>query len=241
LLADALARMVGELRRMARPFEIVVCENGSTDDTASILRDVAALHQEVVIEQLAVADYGLTLKHGIGAARHDAVVIYNIDFWSAPFARAALDQLEACDLVLGSKVMRGAADARPLIRRLITRTFNAFLRQVFGFQGTDTHGMKALRRGAVLPLVSACVTHGWVFDTELVLRIQRAGLSIREVPVDTREIRQPGLWAIIRRFPPVLLALVKLARALHRTSRTDDPESRNVEVAVERVPRDMDV
>jgi glycosyltransferase involved in cell wall biosynthesis len=232
LLADAIARMVTELRRIERPFEIVVCENGSTDDTAAILRDVADLYPEVVIEQLAVGDYGLALKHSIGAARRDAVVIYNIDFWSAPFARTALEQLQTCDLVLGSKVMGGAADARPLIRRLITRLFNMFLRHAFGFRGTDTHGMKALRRRPVLPLVGACVTNGWVFDTELVLRIERAGLRIREVPVDTREIRQPPLSAIVRRFPPVLLALVKLARALHRVDRI---------AVVDRVQRDVDV
>ena len=52
--------------------------------------------------------------------------------------------LKKYDAVIGSKRARGARDRRPSIRRLITWGFNTFLRIVFKFTGTDTHGIKAL-------------------------------------------------------------------------------------------------
>ena len=219
LLAESTDAMVDRLRGLGRPFEILLCENGSTDESRAIARALEQRHDEVRVETLEVADYGIALRHAIGAVRHEDVVIVNADFWSAEFADEALTGLERADLVLGSKVMKGATDQRPLIRRAITRGFNAFLRLVFGFTGTDTHGMKALRRDAALPLAQSCVTAGFLFDTELVLRFERAGYRIVEVPVDTREVRPPRRGAVLQRIPRVVLGLLKLAVAFQREGR----------------------
>ncbi len=64
-----------------------------------------------------------------------------------------------------------------------------------------------------------CETDGWLFDTELVLRAERLGLRIAEIPVDIREIRQPGYWAIVRRVPEVVAGLLRLRSALSRAPR----------------------
>jgi glycosyltransferase AglD len=213
----AVRRMVVGLEALGGEFEMVVCENGSTDRTATL---VAVLQQEDVrvrLERLPEPDYGGALRHGIAVCRHDRVIIFNIDFWSIAFTRAALEQLEGCDLVIGSKVMTGAGDHRPAFRRLITRAFNSMLRVGFGFTGTDTHGIKAFRRDALAEVLARCVTSQSIFDTELVLRAERSGLRIVEVPVDVREIRQPSYWAVIRRLPEVTWNLLKLAVAIRRS------------------------
>ncbi len=76
--------------------------------------------------------------------------------------------------------------------------------------------MKALRREALDPVLAACVTSRSIFDTELVLRAERAGLRIVEIPVAVKEIRQPSYWSVARRLPEVSWNLYKLARALRR-------------------------
>ena len=55
--------------------------------------------------------------------------------------------------------------------------FSLVLRHGFGLQVSDTHGVKALRRAPLLPLVEACQFGGDIFDTELILRAERAGLA----------------------------------------------------------------
>ena len=220
ILADTLTRMVDGLRTLGAPFEIDVCENGSTDGSLAEAQALQAAHPEIRVHHSAVADYGLALRHGTAVARHDAIVVYNLDFWSLDFTRDALAALRTADVVIGSKAMAGARDHRPLLRRWITRGFNGGLRLVFGFRGTDTHGMKAMRRSAVLPILGACVTTSWMLDTELVLRAERRGLTVVEIPVEIREVRARGYGAILARVPRVLRSLVTLWRALRHAPRT---------------------
>jgi glycosyltransferase involved in cell wall biosynthesis len=216
IVDTAAARMIAALECLGSDFELLICENGSTDDTAAIVHQHQARDRRIRLERLPTADYGGALRHGIHVCAHDRVVIFNIDFWSADFARAALAQLDDCDMVVGSKVMDGAGDRRPAFRRLITRAFNRLLHLAFGFRGTDTHGMKAFRRAALERVLLRCVTSRSIFDTELVLRAERDGLRIVEIPVNVREIRQPSYWAVARRLPEVTWNLWKLAAALRK-------------------------
>jgi glycosyltransferase AglD len=216
IVDDAIMRMMRALDEIGGEFEMLVCENGSTDDTAVLVERLRRQDPRIRLERLPEPDYGGAMRHGIAACVHDRIVIFNIDFWSPVFARQALALLDRYDLVVGSKVMGGSADRRPVFRRFITRAFNQMLHVVFGFRGTDTHGMKAFRRAALAGPLAACVTSRSIFDTELVLRAERAGLPICEVPVEVREIRQPSYRAVIRRLPEVTWNLLKLVVAIRR-------------------------
>jgi glycosyltransferase involved in cell wall biosynthesis len=213
----ALPELVSAAEGLGVPFEILVCENGSHDDTLAIVERLALTHQGIRVEALQTPDYGGALQHGIRRAVHDKIVIFNVDFWSAEFLETAMTGLDTSDMVVGSKVM--GKDRRPIIRRIITRSFNSFLRGWFGFRGTDTHGMKAFRRGAAGHLAAACVSKGWTFDTELVLRAEREGLRIIERPVDITEIRPPSYASIVSRIPDVLRNLSVMHNALRKIPR----------------------
>ncbi|HSP19638.1 MAG TPA: glycosyltransferase family 2 protein, partial [Myxococcaceae bacterium] len=113
------------------------------------------------------------------------------------------------DMVVGSKAARGASDRRPLIRRLATRVHNGLLRLLLGFQGTDTHGLKAFRRERLLPVVRACVVDRDVFASEFVVRAWRGGFRVLEIPIQLEEKRQPSI-KLLRRVPNVLRQVAKL-------------------------------
>ena len=217
VVADALREMLPAVARLNVPFEIVVCENGSRDETLAIVRQLAVAHQSVRVETLQTPDYGQALQHGIHVARHDKVVIFNVDFWSAEFLETAMAGLETSDMVVGSKVM--GTDSRPIVRRIITRSFNRFLRIWFGFRGTDTHGMKAFRREPGARLAAACVSKGSMFDTELVLRAEREGLTIVEKAVDSMEIRPPSYASILSRMPETFRNFARMHRGLRAVPR----------------------
>ena len=119
--------------------------------------------------------------------------------------------------MVGSKRSPGAQDQRPFGRRAVTAVFSAVLRYGFGLQVSDTHGLKALRRAPLLPLVEACQFGGDIFDTELIIRAERAGLAVRELPVSVADQRPPRT-PIIRRIPRSLVGLVRLRLALGRAS-----------------------
>lgn len=217
VIEEAIGRMTAALAPLSSDLEFLVVENGSRDATLEIARRLAGGDARLRVVTLPVGDYGLALQHGIQVAHFDKVVIFNIDYWSADFVRTALVGLDRADMVLGSKVM--GHDTRPVLRRVITRSFNLFLRLGFGFSGTDTHGMKAFRRNAAGHLAADCVSKGWTFDTELVLRAERAGLTIIETAVDTMEIRPPTYASIVSRVPDVVRNLSRMRRALSTVPR----------------------
>ena len=64
-LESSVGDVIDGLRARARTFEVVVCENGSTDDTATIAHRLADKYAEVVVVELPVADYGAALHAGL--------------------------------------------------------------------------------------------------------------------------------------------------------------------------------
>ena len=225
ILKDSVSQILRELDTVNRSFEVILYENGSRDETLALARDLEHADARVRVLTDTIADYGAALKRGIGAARCDVVVIFNIDYWSSSFVERALAELGSYDLVIGSKAMVGSIDERPWLRRAITLCFNLFLQRCFGFRGSDTHGLKAFRRHAILPVLDRCVTDGWIFDTELVLLAERLGLRIVEVPVRLDEIRAPGYQSLVARVPRTIRALIRLQANL-RQQRRDLPVSR---------------
>jgi len=89
------------------------------------------------------------------------------------------------------------------------------LRVGFGLKVTDTHGMKALVREPLLPVVAQCRYGRDLFDTELILRAERAGLVVAEIPVDVEELR-PARTSVIRRIPRTLSGLTQLWFSLRK-------------------------
>ena len=91
------------------------------------------------------------------------------------------------------------------------------LRVGFGLRVSDTHGMKALDADAVAPLARRCRNGRDLFDTELVLRADRAGLRVVELPVTVVE-RRPSRTPIARRAVRTCVGLVRLRVLLWRDS-----------------------
>jgi len=218
LLDKAVHAVVDGLRDRGVAFEVIVVENGSTDGTAALAVALAAEVVEVRALSSAEPDYGRALRAGFLVAAGDVVVNFDVDYTDLAFLDAAVREVSAPGgpvIVVGSKRGAGAHDERALPRRLVTAVFSLVLRHGFGLGVSDTHGMKAMRRRPLLPLVAACRFGTDLFDTELVLRAERAGLPTAELPVTVEELR-PSRTPIARRIPRTLGGLVRLRVALWR-------------------------
>jgi glycosyltransferase involved in cell wall biosynthesis len=192
-------------------FEIILAENGSRDATVDLARGLADEMPDVRTFSLGEPNYGKALRQGILMARGELVICDEIDLCDTDFYRRALALLRArgCDMVVGSKAMRGARDQRPFTRRLATRVINGMLRASLDFRGTDTHGLKAFKRSTLEPYVHQCVIDKDLFASELVIRAGRADLSIIEIPVRLEE-KRPAAINLVKRVPGVMRGLAKL-------------------------------
>lgn len=215
ILRDAVLGLVAALRETEPSFEVVLAENGSWDATLDVADTLARELPEVRVLSVATPNYGAALRQGILEARGMLIVCEEIDLCDLDFHRRALSLLrqDGADIVVGSKRLAHSNDRRPLLRRVATRAYNELLERTLGFSGTDTHGLKVLRRDRALPVALACVVDGDVFASELLLRAERMGLRVVELPVDVAEKRPPSTH-VLRRVPSVLLRVARLAVAL---------------------------
>ena len=230
-LAATVTEVHGKLQARGEPFEVVVVENGSTDGTIEVLRELESAYAEVRGLSLPEANYGFALKRGVLAATGEHVIIFDVDFYDLDFLETAAARLAGPwgpAVVVGSKRGEGATDHRPWHRRLITVVFATVLRLAFGLGGPDTHGIKAFNRHRVGPLVEACRCRYDLFDSELVLRAERAGLSVEYLPVEVREMRAPRS-SVLRRIPRTLVGLARLRWTLWRETPTPREQSQPAE------------
>ena len=211
IIAQAAEELRQGLDARGLDYEIIFAENGSRDSTPQILEGMCEKNPRLRWFHSETPNYGVALKAGILKARGTYVVCDEIDLCDLTFYDSALPRLERgeADMVVGSKAAKGASDQRPLVRRAATRVHNKLLRVTLGFQGTDTHGLKAFRREALLPVVEKCVVDMDVFASEFVIRAWREGLNVMEIPIQLHEKRQPSIH-LFRRVPNVLKNVGKL-------------------------------
>jgi glycosyltransferase involved in cell wall biosynthesis len=196
-------------------FEILLCENGSKDDTLQIARQLEAEIDQVRVIVLEEADYGKAMRAGFLASRGETVVNFDADYYDLDFLTSAL-QVDG-DVVVAAKGLAGSDDARVLTRRVVSKSFGWLVRHILNVKVTETHGMKLWHRPAIAPLVLQVGSTKDIFDTELIARAEWAGLAIRELPIRTEELRH-SRSGILRRIPRTMFGLVQMRyrlRAVH--------------------------
>ena len=210
ILSSSLSDLTRQLATRPWDYELILAENGSKDRTVAIGEAFAQEDGRIKVYSLGEPNYGKALREGILRAQGEYVICDEIDLCDVNFYDRAMEELErGVDLVVGSKRAAGARDRRPLYRRAATQVLNGMLRVAVGFRGTDTHGLKAFRRSALLPIVDSCVVDKDMFASEFVVRVHRSSHSWVEVPIDLVEKRPPSIH-LFKRVPNVLRNIVRL-------------------------------
>ena len=218
ILRASIVDLIDRIAVFGWRYQILLAENGSIDRTVEIGAELSARFPQVEcfsVGRPGHGNYGAALREGILRARGRFVLCEEIDLCDTDFHRRALEILERgeADLVIVSKLVEGASDERPLVRHLASMVINGLLRVSLGFRGTDTHGLKAFRREVMTSVAERCVVDRDLFASELVIRAEREGVAIREIPVRVKEKRDPSIH-LFRRVPNVLRNLVRLVIAI---------------------------
>lgn len=185
IIEDRARSLINDLEGEFDRFQVILSENGSTDRTKDLVRELDSRFPQVTgLVDDDCADYGQALISGIERADYDEVSILELDYLDLGFFRESYRLLDQYDLIIGSKKISPGIDQRPFKRRFFTAGYNVLLQLLFRTPITETHGLKTLRRSKLLPISEQCVTRHAVYPTELVIRSwQSADVRVKEIPL----------------------------------------------------------
>jgi putative flippase GtrA len=190
---DTLAAHVRRLHTFctdsfSHSWRITIADNASTDDTARIADDLAAMLPEVHAVHLPEKGRGRALKAVWGASPARVLVYVDEDLSTD---LAALEPLVApllsghSDVAIGTRLAGSSRVVRRDKREFISRSYNLLLRTTMGVSFSDAQcGFKAITREAAAHILPLCEDNAWFFDTEMLVLAEHAGLRVHEVPVD---------------------------------------------------------
>lgn len=193
-----LRSVVDYLSRRARTFEIIVVDDGSLDETATVVHEFARQVPYIRLICLPIcAGKGAAVRHGMQAARGRWQLFTDAD-GATPIVE--LERLEqalrtGAEIAIGSRSLASrrsdfTVNAR-WHRSLLGSFFNAIVRAggIAGIADTQC-GFKLFERAVAQDLFSVSCVNGYGFDLELLYVAQRRGYRIAEVPVNWTD--QPG-------------------------------------------------
>jgi glycosyltransferase involved in cell wall biosynthesis len=182
-VADAVRAAAGAAAEYAADYEVIVADDGSSDDTAGIAARMADADRHVrVIVHPANRGYGGALRSGVRAARMPWVLLTDADLqFDLRELESFVPLTREADFVAGWRIAR----QDPWHRRLNAAAWNWLVRRSFALPVRDVDcAFKLVRRDLLeeIPLTSG----GAMISTELVVRAVAAGGRVREVGVHHR-------------------------------------------------------
>jgi glycosyltransferase involved in cell wall biosynthesis len=184
-----LASVISCIRERGWFAEVIVVNDGSTDSTAQVVREIAQSAPEVrLIENPSNRGKGYSVRAGMLQAVGEVLLFSDSDL-SAPIEEA--ERLfaaihDGADIAIGSRWLESSRQThrQPLYRQFLGRCFNAVIRAVMGLRFADTQcGFKAFTREAANTVFHLQTIERWGFDPEILFIALKRGFWIVEVPV----------------------------------------------------------
>lgn len=217
IIEESINSVLSICSRTNLEYEIIISENGSIDNTLSIAEKICNNYSEVILISSKTPNYGQALRDGFFKAHNPIIISFDIDYYSETFLKQALTLEDNYVALTASKRMMQSNDGRKFIRKIATNIFVSILKILFNTSLSDTHGMKALKKEVVNKYIYDVVSTQDIFDTELLLRIERGGFKIKEIPAIVNEIR-PSVSVIYKRIPRTIKSLLKLRLRFYKES-----------------------
>jgi dolichyl-phosphate beta-glucosyltransferase len=169
------------------PWELIVADDGSTDETVSILEDLQLANMRVLVAEQN-GGKGSAVRRGMLAAEGEFILFADADN-STPIEQLGkmLQQMESgYDVLIGSRAADGSqAQNRDIIRRSMSWGLHSLVHMILRVDVSDTQcGFKLFRREAAVQLCQYQTLMGFSFDLELLYLTEKLGFSLGETPVN---------------------------------------------------------
>lgn len=182
-----LKSIISYVKKNKKISEIIIVNDGSTDKTNKLLKDIAGTHPITIISYKKNRGKGYAIKKGVLAAKGTHVVFIDIDL-STPLSTIGplVKQIPHFDIVIGTRKNKEAKlkQRQPLLRELMGKSFTFLSQTLLRVYVTDfTCGFKCFTKKAAVKIFSQQRIERWSFDAEALFLAKKLNFSIGELPV----------------------------------------------------------
>lgn len=179
-IGRTVRRALEAVARITEDFEIIVVDDGSIDQTARVVEQLAAQEPRVrLIRHPRNLGYGAAIRSGLAAARNDLIFYSDGD---GQFDLNELSQtlalLEKAPVIAGYRIKR----SDPAHRIFIAKTYRLVIMAVFGLRLRDIDCAWKLLRRQVLDGIEL-ESSGAFISSELLIKLRRKKVPIVEIGV----------------------------------------------------------
>lgn len=182
--AENIAEMIDRTRTIVGPLvddlEIIVCDDGSDDDTARIIREIGEEDPRVrLINHQECQGYGAAVRSAVWAATKELVFFTDSDLqFDISEITRFLPRIQEADMVIGYRYAR----SDPWFRSLFGHGWSWLVNLLFGYTARDVDCAYKLLKRQVIDTVQV-ESGGAMFSAELLVRAKKLGFRIVEEPV----------------------------------------------------------
>jgi glycosyltransferase involved in cell wall biosynthesis len=206
IVAYTLKRLDNAFRKAGYALELIAVDNGSTDRTGEIIRELAVQYPSIVPHRVEVNQgYGYGVISGVAQCRAPWVGIIPADGQvDAEDVVKLYEAVVASDgNVVGKVRRRFRMDG--LYRKLVSTSYNLFVRVLYpGLQSIDINGSPKLLPSRVITAMNL-ESRGWLLDPEIMIKAHYMGLRVLELNVFARlrgngvsHVRATTCWEFLR-------------------------------------------
>jgi glycosyltransferase involved in cell wall biosynthesis len=187
-LQEAVYKAIETLEEFTGSYEVLVAEDGSTDDTDRIASRLSRRHPFIKhIHSDRRLGRGAALKRAFTQSSGEILVYMDVDLATdIKHLKTLVDSIrEGYDVAVGSRMLPESRVNRAPSRKGISNMYNFLVKTLLGSKIRDHQcGFKAFRRASLLGILDEIEDRHWFWDTELLIRSQRRGYAIKEIPVE---------------------------------------------------------
>ncbi len=188
-LEAAVTKISQALKEYGYSYEIIIAEDGSTDGTAEQAEELTQKRSYVKhIHREKRQGRGTALNNAFKQCRGEVFVYMDLDLsTNLKYLKPLVDAIitEGYDFSTGSRMLPESTVERSLSRSISSKTYNFLVRHILGSKLRDHQcGFKAFKREPVLELLDEVEATHWFWDTEIMVRANRRGYKIKEIPVE---------------------------------------------------------
>lgn len=168
-------------------FEVVIADNGSTDQTGEVANAIGADYPKVRVVRLEGRGRGRALKKVWGESQADILSYMDVDLSTdlkcfPPLIECLLSG--HFDIAVGSRLLEASRTTRGFKREFISRGYNLLVKGLFRTQFSDAQcGFKGITKKAAIQLLPLVEDNNWFMDTELLILAEALGYRIFDMPV----------------------------------------------------------